>query len=53
MLTRSSSISGKTSSVTAWVAIAPLMMMKTIIRFAATGLRANQAIPSFMTVPFS
>ena len=29
------------------------MMMKIIMRFAATGLRANQAIPPFMSVSLS
>ena len=35
---RSSSTSGKTSSLTVVVAMRPLTMMKTIMRFAATGI---------------
>ena len=41
---RSSSISGKTSSLTFVVARMPLTMMNTIIRLAATLFRANQSI---------
>ena len=42
ILIRSRSISGKTSSVTTVAATKPLAMIKSIMRLAATGLRASQ-----------
>ena len=51
MLIRSSLISGKTSTLTAETASRPLATMSAIVRLAATGLRANQAIQPLTPSP--
>ena len=47
MLIRSSSTSGKTSTVIVLAAIRPLTMIKTIRRLAATGLPASHKTARF------